>query len=286
MGAPVVVDQVDEGWLLTLAEHAELESRRAERSKLRYAYQWCVLHPARTANDAATWGDLGGRERECDLALGGDGAPLVAAFAAEPFAAALGVPTRAGMRLMGDALDLVHRLPRHWAKVEALEIAPWRARRVAEATAMLSREAAAHVDAELAPVIDSCGPTRIDRVVEQARARFDAAELADAEEAEAADWDVRLIHGPSGRFAGTSRVEITGDTPTLSRFHDLLSRRAHEAIDPQDPAGPTVRQRKIAALGALTDGALGATEHIDALPTTRSKLYLHLDGQTLLDPTV
>ena len=167
---PVVVEDLDADWLLALVEESEVQSRTAERRKLRYAYQWCVLNPALEAGDAATWGDLGGRERDCDVRIGGDGTPDVAAFAAEPFAAALGISTRAGMVLLADAVDLVHRLPRAQALVESLKVAPWRARKLAQATRGLSKEAAAYVDRELAPVLDSCGPTRIDRVVEEAQA--------------------------------------------------------------------------------------------------------------------
>ena len=71
---------------------------------------------------------------------------LVAAFAPEPFAAALGVSTMSGMQLLADALDLVHRLPLAWAKVQALAVAPWQARKLAQATHNLSRAAATYVD--------------------------------------------------------------------------------------------------------------------------------------------
>jgi hypothetical protein len=69
------------------------------------------------------------------------------------------------------------------------------------------------VDAELAPVIDSCGAPRIERIVEEARARFDPADQAAEEAQQRADWGVRLVHGRTGRYAGTSWLEITGDTP-------------------------------------------------------------------------
>ena len=138
--------------------------------------------------------------------------------------------------MLSDVLDLVHRLPAAWAKVEALQIAPWRARRLAQATRGLSKEAAAHVDRELAPVLDSCGPTRIDRVVQEARARFDPVDQANEEDAQRAGWGIRLVHGPSGRYAGTSWLEITGDTPTLTRFHDQINAIAHDLLDPDDLA--------------------------------------------------
>ena len=277
-----MVEDLDAEWLLTLVEDSESQSRAAERRKLRYAVQWCVLHPAPGPDDAATWGDLGGRDRGCDVRIGGDGTPGVAAFTAEPFAAALGISTAAGLQLLSDVLDVVHRLPRSWAKVEALEIAPWRARRLARATSTLSKEAAAHVDAQLAPVLDSCGPTRIDKVVDEARARFDAVEQAVEEDEQRADWGVQLVHGRGGRYAGSSWMEITGDTPTLTRFYELVCEDAHELLDPDDPASDDLGHRKVRALGVIVDRARGATPAAGG----STKVYVHVDGADLLDSTV
>jgi hypothetical protein len=282
-GFPVVVEDLDPGRLLGLVEEAEAQSRAAERRKLRYAIQWCALHPAADADDAATWGDLAVRDRDCDIRIGGDGTPDVGAFTVEPFAAALGISTAAGLQLLSDGLDLVHRLPRAWELVEDLEVAPWRARRLAKATSSLSKEAAAYVDAQLAPILDSCGPTRIDKIVDEARARFDAVEQAEEEDAQRASWGVRLAHGPSGRFAGTSWLEITGDTPTLTRLHHLINSTAHELLDPQDPASADLDQRKVRAVGVIVDRAIGATGGTSG---QAAKLYLHLDAQALLEPTV
>lgn len=209
--------------------------------------------------------------------------PDVAAYSAEPFAAALGVSTRAGMGLIADALDLAYRLPCTQARVDELEVAPWRARRLAQATRGLSPEAAAYVDAQLAPVLDSCGPTRIEKLVEEARARFDPVELAEEEEAQTAGWGVQLRHGPSGRFAGTSWLEITGDTPTLTRLHDQVNTIAHDLLDPSDPTTHDLDRRKVKAVGVIVDRALGA----DSSPSgAKTKLYLHLTGDQLADPIV
>ena len=51
-------------------------------------------------------------------------------------------------------------------------MAPWKARKVAQATHGLSQAAAAYVDAELADRLDSCGAVLIERVVAQAIAKF------------------------------------------------------------------------------------------------------------------
>ena len=78
-----------------------------------------------------------------------------------------------GMQILADALDLAHRLPATWAKVQALAVAPWKARRLAQASHHLSARAAAYVDERLADRIDTCGSVLIDRTCAQAAARFD-----------------------------------------------------------------------------------------------------------------
>ena len=40
---PVVVEDLTEDWLLALVEESEVQSRIAERRKLRYAYRWAIL---------------------------------------------------------------------------------------------------------------------------------------------------------------------------------------------------------------------------------------------------
>ena len=69
----------------------------------------------------------------------------------------MGVSTQSAMALMADALDLRHRLPRLWAQVEDLAVAPWKTRRVADDTRSLPYEAARWVDEELAARVDGFG---------------------------------------------------------------------------------------------------------------------------------
>ncbi len=155
-GNPVEVSGLDAEWLLDLAAETEVRERQAGRAKLRVAAQWCVLHPATEETGFVTWSDNGLPGLDAtDEALGGEGTPLVAAFTPEPFAAALGVSTLTGLQLLADALDLTHRLPRIWAAVEALRVAPWKARKIAQATHHLSQAAAASVDAAVG------GPDRV-----------------------------------------------------------------------------------------------------------------------------
>src|ERR671915_235346 len=145
------VEDLDPAGVLDALRGEEVVRRRAELNQLLLALHWCLLHPATADTGVACWGHpaLPGH-LDADESLGGPGTPKVAAFTPEPFAAALGVSTMSGMALLADALDLRHRLPAIWARVQSLEVPAWKARRVAQATHALSLEAAGYVDARLA----------------------------------------------------------------------------------------------------------------------------------------
>lgn len=256
-GSPTFLEEVsglDDAAVLALAEESELDARRVDRRKLRLAVHFAERRVVTDVLDAARWTDAD--RRDIDESIGADGTPLIAAGCVEQLAVAIGVSARTAMQLVSDGLDLAYRLPKVNARVERLEVAPWRARRIAVATHSLSQEAAAWVDAKLAPVADECGPVRIDRLVTEAAARFDPVEQAEAEDEARAAWDVRLDHYTGPVWGGTSRLEVIGDTATLTKVHDLVAAKAHELLDPDVPAVlQPLGERKVAALGLIADGA-------------------------------
>ncbi|NYD42284.1 HNH endonuclease signature motif containing protein [Nocardioides panaciterrulae] len=257
-GEPVELDELDAAGLLSVLEGDRLRGRGVERDKLRVAAQWCVLHPATADAGVACWDPSGlpGVLTE-DESLGGEGTPAVAGFAAEPLGAALGVSTHAAKKLIADALDLQHRLPQIWKRVEVLAVEPWKARKVAELSHPLSRAAAADVDAALAPVLASCSFAAIERAVAHAVATHHP-ELVAAGTALAKDtWDVTLGHPRPDRFTGTSWLTATGDSLDLTAFYDRITQIAAELAEAgdEDPLGA----RRAKALGVLArqgvDGA-------------------------------
>ncbi len=156
--AAIEVEDLDPAGVLARIADAERRDREVQLEKLRLAYQWCVQHPATARAGTATWGDAGlPGLGDCDASLGGDGSPGVAPFVAEELGAAMGVSTQSAMSLMADALDLRHRLPRLWALVEDLAVAPWKTRRVAADTRSLPFEGARWVDEQLAARVDGFG---------------------------------------------------------------------------------------------------------------------------------
>src|ERR687897_1842814 len=141
------VGDLDPTGVLEAAAEAEQAERRAAFGKLQLAAHWADLHPATADTGVET---PGGPALLADESLGGEGTPAVAAFTPEPFALALGMSPGAGAQLIGDALDLRHRLPLLWKRVRRLEVPTWQARRVAQQTHRLPVVGARWVDERLA----------------------------------------------------------------------------------------------------------------------------------------
>ena len=189
-----------------------------------------------------------------------------------PSASPSGVSTDTAKTLLADALDLVHRLPHTWRRIQTLEVPVWRARRIAQKTHALNQKAAAHVDRLLAPRLHTVGVTRIDRAVAHAIAKHMPEEHASREERSRQTWDVTLHHPNPTEYTGTSELHVTGDTLTLTHLYDQICAGAADlkTAGDDDPLGA----RKAKALGHLTGGP----------GTPKTKLYLHLDLADLAEP--
>ncbi|GAA2142231.1 hypothetical protein GCM10009844_13170 [Nocardioides koreensis] len=280
MGQPVVVEDLDPDRLLAVLEEKKIAAREVDRSKLRLAAQWCVLHPATADTGVATWaGDALPGVLNADESLGGEGTPAVSAFAPEPVAAALGVSTMTGMKLIAGALDLQHRLPRIWRLVEDLAVDPWKARQVAQATHPLSREAAGYVDQMLAPRLASCGFAAIQTAVAMAIAKYHPELLEQREKQGRKGWHVTLRHPAPGDVDGTSYLDVAGDTLDLTAVHDLVCDQAAalKALGDTDE----LEIRKAKALGVIA--AQQATLDLAAL-TGEGTPVGERDGETVAEP--
>ena len=134
-GGPVRVDDLDRDSVLWFAEQAKAREAAAALAVLHATIRWCETNTVDDPKWAAGFGEVGG-DLDCPEKIGGDGRPMVAAFSAEPLAAAMEISTTSALTLMADALELAHRLPRVMARVEALEVPVWRARSIAQATSV------------------------------------------------------------------------------------------------------------------------------------------------------
>ena len=142
---------------------------------LQLAAHWADLHHPDTLTGESNAGVAPGRERA--RRLGGEGTPEVLEFAAAELGARQGTTTGAGRALMADAMDLRHRLPQLWARVLAGGVRVWRARKVAQATRHLSRDAAAQVDVVVAGLAAALPWNRFETLL--------AAKIIEADPAEA-----------------------------------------------------------------------------------------------------
>ncbi len=146
----------------------------ADAGLLAAAVEWAALHEPTDLGDAASWW-LAGEA----IPLAGDGCPEIAGWAVAEFAAAVGLTTDAGRRLIGQGLELAWRLPTLWEQVQEGRVPAWRARRVADSTMPLNRVAAGFVDRQVAAVAGKISLPQLDRLITEAKVRHEAAERPD-----------------------------------------------------------------------------------------------------------
>ncbi len=101
---------LDEIATLSYVETTRAAVEQGEVRLLEAAAHWADLHSELAR---ATSPLLPGSEQL--VLFGGDGTPAVAEFAPAELGVVLATSTTAAERLVGDALDLRHRLPRLWA---------------------------------------------------------------------------------------------------------------------------------------------------------------------------
>jgi len=174
----------------------------AEARLLFAAVQWAAMHSTDSIDDAACFGDT-------PVPVAGPGAPLIAEFSIHEFATAIGLPTEVGKAYVGEAVELRHRLPRVWRRVERGDLPAWRARRIARLTMSLSVEAAAYVDQHIAHVAHRIRPSALDRLIDEAIARYMPAEATQRAEQAAEHWHFDIhTHGTGVDSRGV--VDVTG----------------------------------------------------------------------------
>ena len=163
--------------MLDRAVAAMQTRRRAEVQVLEAALEWAHSHAAAPGEPVAGWrsetihepGTVAALFGEQAVPLAGPGTPLVAEFAPAELAAALDVSHEAALALIGDALDLAHRLPRLWALVRELRVPVHLARRAAQESRDLTVDAAGHADQLLTRQPRRLNAHRVGVLVHEAR---------------------------------------------------------------------------------------------------------------------
>ncbi|NPC97765.1 HNH endonuclease signature motif containing protein [Nocardioides sp. zg-DK7169] len=211
--------------VLAFAQEQRAAVQRGEVLILQAALAWAAMHPEETVADATpTTGLVFG---ELAVPLAGEGTPLVAEFAPMELGAALGMSTDGARGLVGDALELAHRLPRIWKRVRAGEVPAWKARRIAQLTTTLPLAGAEFVDRQLAGVVGKVGWAAIGRLVEHARGTFDP-EGAEKDRREAADGRRFDVHTDKAIHAGVVHVEGVLDLADALDLDTAISHGAEE----------------------------------------------------------
>lgn len=278
--------------LLARARWEREAADTAEARLFQTTVAWAALHPDPVTpvvvdpygpDDTVLSGPDPDRGEDHAVELAGPGAPTVSELAVIDYAAALGMSTDAGRRYVGDALEIAHRLPDLHARVAAVELPVWRARRIAQRTRDLSVAAAAQVDARIAPIAHRCGLIVLDRLVEEARARFDP-EDAELRALEAAETRHATIHRPppGHELDGQADVTATLDLPDAldldAALADLAQALEHEGCE------ESLDVRRARALGLLARGERPAarTDDTATAPAGRAvTLYVHTTAEAL-----
>lgn len=185
---------------------------REEAKLLALAVHWVDLHPVTDPNPSAStaassfpFGTV-----EPDSSLGGDGTPDIAQYAVEELAAALGLGYHAGLRLVTEAVELAHRLPKLWGLVQSGQLQAWKARQVATATQSLSWAAVGFVDRHAATTGTHNKIPPLNPLIHEARLRCDPDQAAGVEQAALDARGVWFDHRES-----TATTDLTARLDTL-----------------------------------------------------------------------
>jgi len=267
----------DPAAVLAAARGSKRDEDDAARRVMRAAARFAAMHSGESlVGPVEAW-------HESCLPLGGEGCPEVAEFAVVEFAAALDRSTESGRRYLSHAVEGFYRLRRCWGRLEAGELPAWRLGFIAERTVCLSPEAAAFVDATVAPFAHSIEPAQLGRLIEEAKARFDP-EATEAERlaaAEAGHFDIALADvGVNGR------VRIDGDVDLADALdlEAVVAADAHQQLLLGSTDSLDVRRAKAVGNLARNQTTLDLSE--DGREGSRRKrevvLHVHLSEAALM----
>ena len=250
--------------VLANARDLQRAEAAAAAGMLECAAAWAALHPAESAETAATTWHRG---VDTELPLAGAGTPAVDRRCVAELAAAVHTSTEAGQRLIGHALELRHRLPRLWSLVLDGRVVAWQARRVAESTMALTLEAASFVDAQVAAVVGRIGPVQLDRLVAAAIGQFMPEE---AERRQAQGQDTRCFtiehHTDPDGVSGQSSVHGVLDLVDALDLDAAISDQARALAELGCTDSLGVRRSRAAGDLARRQPALDLTD-VDRDPT-------------------
>ena len=186
-------------------------------------------------------------ERACQF--GGAGTPEVSEYCAAEFGVLQGLSSTSGRLIIGDALDLRHRLPELWARVCAGGVRAWQARKVAQATRSLPYEACRDLDRAITTYLGMMPWGRFQKILDAAIIDADpdqAAARALRARTERDVWATDTEDGLKLLIAKAASGDVTWFMATVNRIAEILAVRGDT-----DPVGA----RRAKALGILAQPA-------------------------------
>ncbi|SDT25485.1 DUF222 domain-containing protein [Microlunatus soli] len=162
---------------------------------------------------------------------GGDGTPEITRFCVTDLAAQLHKSTGTAERMIADALDLRHRLPRVWVRLCRYEIDGLDGQTIARQTRHLTLEQALEVDRSIADFVGRFSYGRLLSQLEAIIIRVDADNIAKLAEQAAEGVGVWINqsndHGIKGMFIKAKTPAVIRFYAQVSRIADILARRGH-----------------------------------------------------------
>jgi hypothetical protein len=214
--------ELDAAGTLAAVEANEHALILAENRRLCLAAHWADLHPG----DAVAESRLPGTEQPAQL--GGEGTPTVGDFAPTELGCALRMSDGSAARLIGDALDLRHRLRSIWSATQVGQVPAYQARRIAQATRHLTMAQAGFVDRQLAPSLGAVSWGRMQSLLEAAIHQADPIRAEEEAEVAAQERFVRLgrasEHGLKLIIARATAGDAIWFKATIDRIADILGR--------------------------------------------------------------
>jgi hypothetical protein len=250
---PGAVEALDASATLRFAAGAQAAEQAARVSVLEAAARWADLHGA--LDDAGSV-VLPGAERL--VQIGGGGTPMVAEFCPAELGAVLAMSTYAASRLIGDALDLRHRLPLLWARIRVGQVKAWIGQQAAQATRDLSAEFVAEIDRAIAPYAHGLGWTRLEAIIQGIIIDVDPAAASDRAEQAALAQGVWV--GQSTEH-GIKDIHIKTEAPNAIWFDATIDRIADSLAALGDPDHRDVRRAKAVGIIAQPQTTLDLFRH-------------------------
>ena len=239
---------LDHAETLCLLRAADRMQSYLEAQRYRLVGHFADLHPPADEIDQPDRlqqpGSAGG---ERTVHPGGSGTPPVAEFAVHDLAVGVRCSHGRAGGLLGDGLDLRHRMPRLFARLAAGEVSGYKVRMILRAAAGASLLAARRLDEQVAPIADKIGPKRLEQQVTAILLAVDPGEAHRRADAARGHRRVSVVVDADG----DRRIFAQVDAFDGLSFDAAVDKVADVLADLGDARGKD--QRRAAALGWLAN---------------------------------